>query len=385
MIRVGLFIDTFFPMVDGVINVVDNYAKRLNDDEFEVIVFCPKSKNKKYIDNFPYPVKRCKSIKPFFLDYEVGLPKLDRKFKKFIDAQNLDIVHVHSPFGVGKMGIRYAKKHKIPCVITFHSQFKLDFERSVKWKFISNILLRSTVKVFNSTDECLTMNNFAKGILQDYGCKNNISIIRNACDTKDEHGKQHYINLANSEYNLNDEFVMLYVGRINLLKNLEFIVNSLTHLPENMNYKMIFAGDGNDRKYLENLVKKHNLENKVIFTGRILDREKLKALYARANLFVFPSIYDTDGIVKTEASCFSVPSVCLYNTGAGSLIENNVNGFLINQSEQELSSLMIKLEKDREFLNQIGENAKRDLYVTWDDIAIDLKQYYKKLLENYKK
>ena len=67
-VKIGLFIDTFYPMIDGVINVVDNYAKRLN--KFcDVVVFCPKALDKKYKDEFDYDVVRSKSFKFFSYDF----------------------------------------------------------------------------------------------------------------------------------------------------------------------------------------------------------------------------------------------------------------------------------------------------------------------------
>ena len=114
MIKVGLFIDTYFPMVDGVINVVHNYAMRLAaDPEFDVTVFAPKH-GKDYTDDFTYKVVRCKSAHPIIIDYSLPMPGTDSKFKKAIKESDLDIVHIHSPFMVGEMGVKYAKKRGIP-------------------------------------------------------------------------------------------------------------------------------------------------------------------------------------------------------------------------------------------------------------------------------
>ena len=115
MIKVGIFIDTYYPMVDGVISVVDNCAKRLQGEDFEVTVFCP-IHDKKYVDDFNYKVERCKSFKVFFLDYRAPIPRLDRAFLKALRESNLDIVHIHSAFALGSMATRYAKKHNIPCI-----------------------------------------------------------------------------------------------------------------------------------------------------------------------------------------------------------------------------------------------------------------------------
>lgn len=77
-ITIGLFIDTFFPMIDGVTVVVDNYAKRLANYA-NVIVFAPEYKGKEFDDSkFTYKVVRCKSIKMPIIDYSLPTPKFDQ-------------------------------------------------------------------------------------------------------------------------------------------------------------------------------------------------------------------------------------------------------------------------------------------------------------------
>ena len=73
--KVGLFLDTFYPMVDGVIKVVDNYATRLAK-KGEVVLFCPgvkgydEAEDKKY----PYEIVRCHSLPLGGLDYSLPSP-----------------------------------------------------------------------------------------------------------------------------------------------------------------------------------------------------------------------------------------------------------------------------------------------------------------------
>ena len=106
-INIGLFIDTFYPMLDGVINVVDNYARQLNEIEgVNVIVFAPKSRLNNFDDKtLPYSVVRCKRInlKMLRLDYDLPTPKFDKHFKKILKESKLDIIHIHSPFSIGRM------------------------------------------------------------------------------------------------------------------------------------------------------------------------------------------------------------------------------------------------------------------------------------------
>ena len=157
-ITIGLFNDSFFPMADGVIMVMDNYARRLCKYA-NVIVFVPEYLTKKYDDSvFPYKVVRCHSVKVPFLDYSVSVPKIDPKFSRELNKYKLDIVHIHSPFTMGKAGLAYAKKHHIPCIATMHSQFKLDFLRAVKSEKFADKLTSNLIKTFNKCDECWAVN-----------------------------------------------------------------------------------------------------------------------------------------------------------------------------------------------------------------------------------
>ena len=100
--RIGLFIDTFYPMVDGVINVVDNYARELLNYG-EVTVFCPLV-NDTPIKNKPYKIIQCKSVSVKGYDYAIPLPSLDPKFQKELEKCKLDVIHIHSPFMLGEIG-----------------------------------------------------------------------------------------------------------------------------------------------------------------------------------------------------------------------------------------------------------------------------------------
>ena len=80
-LTVGLFVDVFFPMTDGVVMVVDNYARRLSK-LCNVIVFCPRYIGKEYDDSvFPYKVVRCRSLKVPLIDYSLPMPQLDYNFQ----------------------------------------------------------------------------------------------------------------------------------------------------------------------------------------------------------------------------------------------------------------------------------------------------------------
>ena len=91
---------------------------------------------------------------------------------------NFDLFHIHSPFTIGSFAVDYAKKNNIPTVITMHSQFYQDFMRATNNKTLSKFLLKQIVKVFDKADYRLTMNPFTKKLLQSYGSKKHIGILK---------------------------------------------------------------------------------------------------------------------------------------------------------------------------------------------------------------
>ena len=112
-ITIGLFNDAFYPAVDGVVSVVDNYARNLSKVA-NVIVFVPDYK-KEYNDSiYPYKVVRVKSVRIPKVEYTFATPKIDMEFYKELHKYDLDIIHVHSPVSLGATAIKYAKKYHIP-------------------------------------------------------------------------------------------------------------------------------------------------------------------------------------------------------------------------------------------------------------------------------
>ena len=229
-ITIGLFTDSFFPMADGVCMVVDNYARRLIKYA-DVYVFAPRYSEEFDDTKLPYEVIRCKSIKVPFIDYPLPLPKVDRAFRKKIDSYKLDIVHIHSPFTIGKEGLLYGKRHNVPVVGTMHSQFKQDFMRAVKNNLLATKLNNTLIRLFNKCDECWAVNKeVARIFYEDYGYKCLPKTMNNATEMLPLKNRKEACDLINKRHHLKDEKILIFVGRINNLKNIFFIIDALVDI-----------------------------------------------------------------------------------------------------------------------------------------------------------
>ncbi len=385
MIKVGLFLDTYFPMVDGVINVVHNYAERLAaDGDFDVTVFVPKH-GKKYVDDFVYKTVRCKSVKFFIIDYNLPVPALDAKFKKALSGAELDIVHIHSPFMVGEMGVKYAKKHGIPAIATMHSQFEQDFFRATHSKTLTKLLLKKVMRVFNGCDEFYGVSPAVSRVFLRYGAKHLPKVLRNGTDMTPTADREASNAVVDARYGLTqDTPVFIFVGRITTLKNVFFLVDALEKL-EDRNFKMLFVGDGKELPALKKRAEQAGLKDNVMFLGKITDRDEIKALFCRAKLFLFPSLYDANSLVQNEAASQFTPTLFLDGAVTASDVIDGVNGFIAPNSPEAYARKIESILADETLYEKTAEGAHRDLYRTWDTAVEELKAEYRRLVAENKK
>ena len=384
--KIGIFIDTYFPMVDGVIIVVDNYARQLSKTD-DVTVFCPAVDKKVKLD-LPYKVVRCNCIPLIGTDYKIPTPTFSPEFRRALKNSDLDIVHIHSPFFIGKAGLKYAKKHNIPAVATIHSQYDKDVLKAVRnSKPLFNIEWKSIMKVFNSVDKCFAVNaKIGERFIGELGLKKDCSVLRNASSIKPVSDKKAAYNLVNDTFHIKEgQIVYLFVGRIDLIKNLKFTIDALSIVKRaGIDFRMMFVGDGHDKDKLAAYAKEKGIEENVIFTGRVRDVDLLAAIYARAKLMLFPSLYDANSLVQLEAAGQSTPTVFLREAITASTTIDGVNAFHADDSVQAFADKIIEIEKDDALYEKVSEGAKRDLYLTWAEAVKEVKKEYETIISSKK-
>ena len=378
--KVGLFIDTWYPMVDGVIKVVDNYARRLVQ-YCEVVVFCPETRGigRKEEAKLPYKVVRCSSLPLITSDYNIPTRALDPKFEAQLILSGIDIVHIHSPFAVGMSGVLYAKIHKLPVVATLHSQYKQDFEKSLKFKPALNVAMDTIMRVFNACDECWAVNDGIKDLyVHEYGLTAPCKVQLNATDHKPVSDPAEAARIVNETYGIpTDATVFLFVGRINFIKNIDFIIRALAKAKAMglKNFRMLFAGKGQDEEKLAALVREQGLTDEVVMCG-LTDKEMLEKLYSRAKLFLFPSLYDANSLVQIEAACQGTPSVFLQGARTAATVTPGVNGYVCPPDEDSYAQMILDIMSDKESYECISAAARRDLYLNWDDVVRNVFEDY---------
>lgn len=381
-LKIGLFVDAFFPMVDGVVNVVDNYAKRLQAIA-DVTVFAPQARDKAYQDQTSYKVVRSRQVHVPFTDYDMSIPLFDPRFKNMLNRANLDIVHIHSPFPIGQIGIQYAKKHKIPVIATFHSQYRQDYLERVKSKTITDIAIRDIMHTFNKCDAYFAVNKKVAAIFVTYGAKKQPGILFNGTDLLpiEETSKIHELRTTHGIQP--EEKVLLFVGRIDKVKNIFFMANALAELKKRQfAYKMLFIGSGPHEKELKKTCGMLGIQDECLFLGKIMDRQRLSTYYALADLFLFPSLYDSSSLVQIEAASQKTPTLFLEGAATADTVTKDVNGYLSPPDSKSYAETIIDIFADETHYQRVSKQAFKDLYWTWDEAVDKAYQTYLDMIAN---
>lgn len=385
-IKILEVLDAYYPNIDGPINVVKNYSKNINKQD-ECVLAVPKpSKKSKYVDKEEFKVIRCLSA-PAPEKYRNAFPKLDGKFIKKIKNEKFDIVHTHSPFGMGRFAVKFGKKQNIPVVATLHTQYKEDFIRVLHGvKPLVNFMVRYIMKVYNKADSVWTVNTASTKILRDYGYKGNIEVVRNGTDLKYPENSEQLIEKINNMHKLDGQKnVFIFVGRIAMYKNLQLLADALKILKDrDFDFKMFIVGDGFDLKKFKEIIIELGLKDNIIFTGSIKDRNLLQGYYLRSDLFLFPSTFDTSSLVPVEAAAHKLPTLLIKDSYTAENIIDNVNGFLAKETPSDYAERIIEIMNDKDLLNNVGEECHKSVYRTWEMVAEEVLEKYKKIINDYK-
>lgn len=375
--NIGLFNESFPPVMDGVAVCVENYARWMQEKVGGVSVITPRNPGADYSDK-AYEVLDYLSVPvPFRAPYVTGISEMDPAFLRQLLKRKFRIVHAHSPFVAGLTAARVARVQRIPLVATFHSKYRDDFSRVMPAPMV-DVIIKEIVRFYKKADAVWVPQESVKDVLYSYGYKGPVDVMPNGCDLAGDYPES-YFREARAALGLDDGiFALLFVGQHIWEKNLRLTIEALARIKD-LPYKMFFVGTGYAEGEMKELVSQLGINDKVTFVGRVTDRELLKRYYAAADLFLFPSLYDTDGLVVREAAAFGTPSVMLKEASASGMLTDGVTGFKIAGTLDDFEALLRALAADPARREAVGRGA-RSIVRSWEDIAGEALDRYNAIL-----
>jgi len=379
----GQFNDSFPPLTDGVAQTALNYTKWLNRNHGMACAVTPLHSGADD-SKYDFRVIRYPAVPlPKSGKYWLGMPRLSASIMYKLYDLPFDLVHAHSPFSAGTLALRVAKHRGIPIVATFHSKFAEDFAQRLNSEIAGKIVADWTVQFYSMADSVWAVNKGTANTLMEYGYRGDIMVMPNGCDMPKSYRQGNEKKQILEKYALAEGPLLLFVGRLCQQKNPDMLLEAAYELKKaDKQFSLLYVGDGELMEKLRKMTEKLELRGRVAFTGKILDREKLKEIYLASDLFILPSTYDNAPLVVREAAACGLPSLLIEDSNSAEGVTNNVNGFTARLEKNSLVKRLTELLERSDVLQGVGEMARKSIYVSWEEIVAKAAGEYDRLIRN---
>jgi len=387
--KVCLLNDSFPPVIDGVANVVLNYAGIMQKENLADIMVCTPEYPGTDYSVYPYEVVPYHSFDTTKIvkGYRAGNP-FDLKELKRMAEFDADIIHTHCPVVSTYIAREIRALNDAPVIFTYHTKFDEDIARAVKMELLQKETARVLTNNIEACDEVWVVSEGAGENMKALGYQGDYRVMNNGVDFAKGRVAAEDVAKAVSGYDLPEGIpIFLYVGRIIEYKGIPVILEAMSILKEsNIDFRMVFVGGGPDLdKYKEESRNRGLLlegeGSKCIFTGPIYDRDILRAWNTRADLFIFPSTYDTNGIVVREAAACGLASVLIKGSCAAEGVTDGRNGYLVDKNAQDIAELLSRVSSDLDHVRDVGQHAMDEIYISWEDSVHAAHKRYGELIE----
>jgi 1,2-diacylglycerol 3-alpha-glucosyltransferase len=358
-LKIGIFTDSFRPYTSGVVRSIELFSREFNSKGHEVYVFGPDYP----LLHYPKEEKVFRFISipaPTIPDFALPIP-ISVQLGPTIRRIGLDIIHVHSPFLLGRLGARAARRYNLPLVFTFHTLY----DQYVHYLPLAQQTSRRLVQVIgrdfcNRCDLVITPSNLVMNYLRRIGVNTAIKTIPTGVELEEFKDTNHRWLYDTYKIDPNDR-ILLFVGRLGKEKNIAFLLKSFQIVQEIVpNLCLVLVGKGPLEPKLHRLCKELGIAHKVVFTG-VLPRHKIVHCYAGASLFVFPSVTETQGLVIGEAKATGLPVVAIRAFGPAEMVCHGEDGILTDPSLTSFTGGILQLLQNDRLYQAMREKALKNV------------------------
>lgn len=360
--RIALMTNNYKPVMGGVPVSIERLKRGLEAQGHQVTVFAPTYREQEQEEN----VFRYATCMNRFIGGIVLPNPFDMRIEKEFRRQQFDVIHVHHPMLIGRTAVYLSRKYGIPLVFTYHTRYEKYVECYTKglgkidkvMPIYLHTFLRHCDFIFAPTagirdylEEACRVPCHRLGILPT-GIED-----RNFCVTEEERNRirMQYLHTAREQQEIP---LFLTVSRLASEKNVAFLLESLALFKNRYRnpFRMLVVGEGPDRARYEKLCEELDLTNEIVFTG-MLPNEETAAYFAAADLFLFASKTETQGIVILEAFAGGTPVLAVRASGVEDLVDTGVNGVLTEENREAYVSALLDFCQGHLDRARLSENA----------------------------
>ena len=352
-----LFIsDVYFPRVNGVSTSIETFRRNLHLLGHTVHLIAPDygTPAADETDILRVPA-RTVPLDPEdrLMRYGWVMQQLDR-----LRGEHYDLIHVQTPFVAHYLGVKLSHLLDIPCIETYHTFFEEYLYHYIP--FLPKSLTRWLAKRFsrhqgNSLDGMVIPSRPMQRVLQDYGIATTMEVIATGIEPASFVLGDRVA--FREKYGIGQERPMLlFVGRVAHEKNIDFLIQVVNQVRKEVaDVLFVIAGEGPARAHLEQEVKRLALGQHVRFIGYLDRHTELNNCYRAADIFIFSSRTETQGLVLLEAMAQGVPLVSTAELGTRDVLQDGAGVWIAQEELSDFSSNVVKMLGHAQARSDLGE------------------------------
>jgi glycosyltransferase involved in cell wall biosynthesis len=359
-LRVAMFTNNYLPFIGGVPLSIERLRRGLVRRGHRVLIVAPAYRG---VDPDEEDTIRVGSLLPIGRQGDLRLANIfSVRLYRGVLGFRPDLIHVHHPFWLGSAGRFLARRLGIPVVYTYHTRLE-HFAHSVPLPgpLFRNLVSHALVRRFaNRCDAIVVPTESAEEYLRIIGVKRPIFVQPTGIDyERFQEVPDEAIRRLRSRYGLGEERILISISRLSKEKNLEFLLDAVGALVRAcpVPFRFLLIGDGEERERLRERIDAEGLSKQVLLVGAV-PPEEIPAYCRLADVFLFASRAETQGMVILEAMAAGLPVVAVRSSGIHDIIQDGVNGFKTPPDPARWCERVIALLTDRDLHARLSANAR---------------------------
>jgi glycosyltransferase involved in cell wall biosynthesis len=358
-LRVLMLTDVYFPRVNGVSTSIETFRGDLRHEGVKIDLVAPAYPTPhEVIDTWRVPSRRL----PF--DPEDRLMRWGPLIKTAMRAADagVDMVHVQTPFAAHYAGVKVARQFGIPVITTYHTHFEEYIQHYLP--LFPRPMLKSIARHIarhqcDELDAVVVPSPAMRDTLVEYGIKAPLHVLPTGIPV------DHFANGDGRRFRARhdippDQPVALYVGRVAHEKNIGFLLQAMTYaLRQRPELLLVIAGEGPALESLQRQAANLHLDHHVRFVGYLDRQQELPDCYAAANVFVFASRTETQGLVLLEAMAAGLPVFALSCMGTKSIVEPRRGAVAAPNDPETFGKELADLMTNRSMLTALASDGRQ--------------------------
>ena len=382
--KIAIFSDTYIPDLNGVATSTRILRDELIKHGHDVVVVTselPSDTN--YVDDPDDNILRVPGLEIQALYGYRACNIYSFKGMRELKGMNIEVIHVQTEFGIGIFGRIVGEVLDIPVVYTYHTMWAdyTHYVNPVNSEALAGLFKKAVSRISkfygDKSTELIVPSVKTKEALEKYGLDKQMYIIPTGLELDKFDPKNRddaKIAEIKAEYDIDDQFVIIFLGRIAKEKSIEVLIDAMKEIVKvNNNVLCLIVGGGPQLEELKDLVKDDHISNYVRFTGP-KPSDEVPSYYHLANVFVSASVSETQGLTYIEAMASGIPAVARYDQNLEDVIEDGVNGYFFKTTDELVKILFNLIDHDFSDLADAAYNSVK---------KYSSEVFYQKVLEVY--